>query len=195
MAKASCRATHRNHSPRNVHYFIPATRRCSMLLVRWTSLLTLRGSYPTTRCQQLTTNHYARCCQHAALSHPVYIFTLCMNRVGDVRQVLDLEHLSLYDDAFQIEETTAEEWRRVMAVNVDGAFFMTQACRLTPICWHPAKLTPTSLQAVVGGMLKKKWGRIVNMSSWAWKVSWGSKRACTCVQTPRRIHLAWYYIF
>jgi short-subunit dehydrogenase len=36
-----------------------------------------------------------------------------------------------------------------MAVNVDGAFFMTQAC--------------------VPFMLKKGWGRVVNMSSWAWK--------------------------
>ena len=35
---------------------------------------------------------------------------------------------SLCDVACQIEETTAEEWRRVMAINVDGAFFMTQAC-------------------------------------------------------------------
>lgn len=49
----------------------------------------------------------------------------------------------------KIVETTAEEWRRVMAVNVDGAFFMTQA--------------------VVTDMLKNKWGRIVNMSSWGWK--------------------------
>ena len=46
-------------------------------------------------------------------------------------------------------ETSAAEWRKVMAVNVDGAFYMTQAC--------------------VPAMLKKKWGRIVNMSSWAWK--------------------------
>jgi len=46
-------------------------------------------------------------------------------------------------------ETTAAEWRKVMSVNLDGAFFMTQAC--------------------IPHMLKQKWGRIVNMSSWAWK--------------------------
>jgi NAD(P)-dependent dehydrogenase (short-subunit alcohol dehydrogenase family) len=49
----------------------------------------------------------------------------------------------------KIEATTAAEWRKVMSVNVDGAFFMTQAC--------------------VPHMIAQKWGRIVNMSSWAWK--------------------------
>ena len=46
-------------------------------------------------------------------------------------------------------ETTAEEWRRVNAINYDGCFFLAKIC-----CRH---------------MQRKRWGRIVNMSSWAWK--------------------------
>ena len=47
------------------------------------------------------------------------------------------------------EATTDQEWRRVMAVNVDGAFYWSRA--------------------VMPGMKKKKWGRIVNVSSLAAK--------------------------
>lgn len=43
------------------------------------------------------------------------------------------------------EATTDQEWRRVMAVNVDGAFYWARA--------------------TMPGMKKKKWGRIVNVSS------------------------------
>jgi 3-oxoacyl-[acyl-carrier protein] reductase len=47
------------------------------------------------------------------------------------------------------EATSDDEWRRVLAVNVDGAFY-----------WSRAVLT---------GMKKRQWGRIVNVSSLAAK--------------------------
>ena len=46
-------------------------------------------------------------------------------------------------------ETSAEEWRKVHAVNYDGAFFLSKAC--------------------LPHMVAQGWGRVVNLSSWAWK--------------------------
>jgi len=46
-------------------------------------------------------------------------------------------------------QTTAEEWNRVMAVNVNGAFYLSQA--------------------VLPNMRRKKWGRIINTASYAAK--------------------------
>lgn len=46
-------------------------------------------------------------------------------------------------------DTDPQEWRRVMAVNLDGAFYLAQA--------------------FLPGMRKKGWGRIVNMASLAMK--------------------------
>jgi 3-oxoacyl-[acyl-carrier protein] reductase len=45
--------------------------------------------------------------------------------------------------------TTPEEWNRIMAVNLNGAFYLSRA--------------------ILPGMREKKWGRIVNISSWAAK--------------------------
>ena len=45
--------------------------------------------------------------------------------------------------------TTPEEWNRILAVNLNGAFYLTRE--------------------VLPGMREKKWGRIVNISSWAAK--------------------------
>ena len=45
--------------------------------------------------------------------------------------------------------TNAQEWRRVMSINLDGAFYMAQA--------------------FLPGMRKRKWGRIINMASLAMK--------------------------
>ncbi len=49
----------------------------------------------------------------------------------------------------KLETAGAEEWRRVMAVNLDGAFYLSQQC--------------------VPHMKRQRWGRIVNIASWAWK--------------------------
>ena len=49
----------------------------------------------------------------------------------------------------KVFETTAEEWRRVNAINYDGCFFLAKKC--------------------MAHMQKQKWGRVVQMSSWAWK--------------------------
>ena len=46
-------------------------------------------------------------------------------------------------------ETTAEEWRKVHAVNYDSAFYLSKAC--------------------MPHMVKSGWGRVINLSSWAWK--------------------------
>ncbi len=46
-------------------------------------------------------------------------------------------------------ETSPEEWRRIMAVNLDGAFYLSRAC--------------------LPGMKSKGWGRIVNVCSLAAK--------------------------
>jgi 3-oxoacyl-[acyl-carrier protein] reductase len=49
----------------------------------------------------------------------------------------------------KIAETTAEEWRRVFAVNLDGAFYLSKAC--------------------LPGMRERRWGRIINVCSFAAK--------------------------
>lgn len=49
----------------------------------------------------------------------------------------------------KVVETTAEEWRRVMAVNLDGAFYLSRE-------WLPAMKT-------------QEWGRIINVCSLAMK--------------------------
>ncbi len=46
-------------------------------------------------------------------------------------------------------ETTPEEWHQVLSVNVDGAFYLSQA--------------------VIPAMREKKWGRIINVASFAAK--------------------------
>ena len=50
---------------------------------------------------------------------------------------------------YKVETTTPEEWRRVMAVNVDGAFYWSRA--------------------VLPGMKARRWGRIINVCSLAAK--------------------------
>jgi 3-oxoacyl-[acyl-carrier protein] reductase len=47
------------------------------------------------------------------------------------------------------EQTDLEEWRRIHAVNVDAAFLLTKS--------------------VLPGMRHNRWGRIINISSYAWK--------------------------
>jgi 3-oxoacyl-[acyl-carrier protein] reductase len=49
----------------------------------------------------------------------------------------------------KIAETTPEEWRKVFAVNLDGAFYLSKAC--------------------LPGMRERKWGRIINVCSFAAK--------------------------
>jgi hypothetical protein len=49
----------------------------------------------------------------------------------------------------KLQETSFEEWQRVMNINVTSAFLLCQAC------------CPT--------MAERGWGRVVNITSWAWK--------------------------
>ena len=46
-------------------------------------------------------------------------------------------------------ETTADEWRKVHAVNYDSSFYLSKAC--------------------LPHMVEQGWGRVINLSSWAWK--------------------------
>ena len=49
----------------------------------------------------------------------------------------------------KVLETTAEEWRKVHAVNYDSNFYLSKAC--------------------LPHMVERGWGRVINLSSWAWK--------------------------
>lgn len=49
----------------------------------------------------------------------------------------------------KLAATTLEEWRRLMAVNIEAAFLITQA--------------------VIPAMTANRWGRIINIGSYAWK--------------------------
>ncbi len=49
----------------------------------------------------------------------------------------------------KVAGTTPDEWRRVMSINLDGAFYLSQLC--------------------LPAMIEQKWGRIVNTSSYAAK--------------------------
>jgi 3-oxoacyl-[acyl-carrier protein] reductase len=63
----------------------------------------------------------------------------------------------------KIVETTPEEWRRILAVNLDGPFFLTRAC--------------------VPSMRQRRWGRIINMCSVAMKT--GGLTAGTAYTTSK----------
>ncbi len=63
----------------------------------------------------------------------------------------------------KLASSTPDEWRRVMAVNLDSAFFMSQQ--------------------VVPHMKRQQWGRIVNIASWAWKA--GGLTAGTAYTTSK----------
>jgi 3-oxoacyl-[acyl-carrier protein] reductase len=60
-------------------------------------------------------------------------------------------------------ETSTEEWRRIMAINLDGAFYLSRAC--------------------LPGMKAKGWGRIVNVCSLAAKT--GGLTAGTAYTTSK----------
>ena len=49
----------------------------------------------------------------------------------------------------KVFETSADEWRKVHAVNYDSCFFLSKAC--------------------MPHMVERGWGRVVNLSSWAYK--------------------------
>ncbi len=68
------------------------------------------------------------------------------DRLGGVDILVNVAGILSNNKCF---ETSAEEWRKVHAVNYDGAFFLSKAC--------------------LPHMVKQGWGRVVNLSSWAWK--------------------------
>jgi 3-oxoacyl-[acyl-carrier protein] reductase len=63
----------------------------------------------------------------------------------------------------KVAATSAEEWRRVLAVNLDGAFFLAKAC--------------------LSAMRRKRWGRIINLCSLAMKT--GGLTAGTAYTTSK----------
>jgi 3-oxoacyl-[acyl-carrier protein] reductase len=68
-------------------------------------------------------------------------------QVGDVSVLINNAGVISYT---KVVETSLQEWRRVMSVNLDGAFYVSQQ--------------------IVPGMKKLGWGRIVNVCSLAMKV-------------------------
>jgi 3-oxoacyl-[acyl-carrier protein] reductase len=66
--------------------------------------------------------------------------------LGPVEILVNAASLSALE---AVETTTDDEWRRVMAVNLDGAFYWSRA--------------------VIPAMKKRRWGRIVNIASLAGK--------------------------
>jgi len=49
----------------------------------------------------------------------------------------------------KVFETSADEWRKVHSVNYDSNFYLSKAC--------------------MPHMVEQGWGRVINLSSWAWK--------------------------
>lgn len=67
-------------------------------------------------------------------------------RLGDVDVLVNVAGILSNN---KLLDTSAEEWRRIHQVNLDGPFYLSQA--------------------VLPAMRRKQWGRIVNIISYAWK--------------------------
>ncbi|WP_319416649.1 SDR family NAD(P)-dependent oxidoreductase [Marispirochaeta aestuarii] len=80
-------------------------------------------------------------------------FGACKKAIGQVRtEVGDVDVLVNNAGILsnnKVAATTPEEWHKVLAVNLDGAFYLIQLC--------------------LPAMIEKKWGRIINTSSFASK--------------------------
>lgn len=68
------------------------------------------------------------------------------DKVGDIDVLVNVAGILSNN---KLADTTPDEWRKIHKVNLDGPFFLTKA--------------------VLPGMRRKKWGRIINISSYAWK--------------------------
>lgn len=83
------------------------------------------------------------------VSDPDKVAVACSGIRGDYGDVEILINNAGILSNNKVAETTPDEWRRMMSVNLDGAFYLARE-------WLPA-------------MKKNKWGRIVNMCSLAMK--------------------------
>jgi len=68
------------------------------------------------------------------------------SRLGEVDVLINVAGILSNN---KLADTSAEEWRRIHQVNLDGPFYLSQA--------------------VLPAMRRKQWGRIVNIISYAWK--------------------------
>ena len=91
-------------------------------------------------------NTLAVACDVGDASNVSSAFAQVEKVLGPVEVLVNAASLSTLDRA---EETADGDWRRVMAANVDGAFFWSRA--------------------VIPGMKQRRWGRIVNVASIAAK--------------------------
>jgi len=73
-------------------------------------------------------------------------YSRVVERLGPVDILVNVAGILSNNKVF---ETSAEEWRRVHAVNYDACFYLAKAC--------------------LPHMQQQQWGRVVNLSSWAWK--------------------------
>ena len=102
------------------------------------------------RCQEMAAKLPTRCIGLAfdVSSEPAVIAGVerVTEALGGVDILVNVAGILSNNKAF---ETSAEEWRKVHAVNYDSSFFLSKAC--------------------MPHMVKQGWGRVINLSSWAWK--------------------------
>lgn len=84
-------------------------------------------------------------CVHCDISDPDSVQDI-IKQVGEVDVLVNNAGILSNNKS---EATTPEEWRKVLAANLDGAFYLSRA--------------------VIPGMKKRRWGRIVNTCSLAAK--------------------------
>lgn len=84
-------------------------------------------------------------CVHCDISDPDCVQEI-IKQVGEVDVLVNNAGILSNNKS---EATTPEEWRKVLAANLDGAFYLSRA--------------------VIPGMKKRRWGRIVNTCSLAAK--------------------------
>lgn len=97
------------------------------------------------------------------ISNPVLVSETCNNLRrdhGDIEVLVNNAGLLTNNKAV---ETTTEEWRRLMSVNLDGCFYLSREC--------------------LPGMRAKQWGRIINICSLAMKT--GGLTAGTAYTTSK----------
>ena len=102
------------------------------------------------RCQEMAARLPTRCIGIAidVASEPAVTAGVARvtDELGGVDILVNVAGVLSNNKAF---ETSADEWRNVHAVNYDSCFFLSKAC--------------------MPNMVKQGWGRVINLSSWAWK--------------------------
>lgn len=102
-----------------VHWFLTAGYRVAILDVDEAALL---------ETSAMLANKGQVLALHCDVSHPIQVtdaFVKIVNAFGRIDALVNNAGVAVFKPLL---ETTFEEWRQVMAVNLDGAFLCTQAC-------------------------------------------------------------------